>query len=66
MKRLSIIALSCALSAVVTAQVRWGEWNQWGQQTDSTYCNPVLPSDYSDLDCIRVGNDYYAISSTMQ
>ena len=19
------------------------------------YCNPVLPSDYSDIDCIRVG-----------
>jgi beta-xylosidase len=26
----------------------------------------VLPSDYSDLDCIRVGPDYYAISSTFQ
>ena len=67
MKRLNIIVLSCALSAISTsAQVRWGEWDHWGQLTDSTYCNPVLPSDYSDLDCIRVGNDYYAISSTMQ
>ena len=28
--------------------------------------NPVLPGDYSDLDCIRVGPDYYAISSTFQ
>jgi beta-xylosidase len=26
----------------------------------------VLPADYSDLDCIRVGSDYYAISSTFQ
>jgi beta-xylosidase len=26
----------------------------------------VLPCDHSDLDCIRVGSDYYAISSTMQ
>ncbi|HDR15867.1 MAG TPA: glycosyl hydrolase 43 family protein [Desulfobacteraceae bacterium] len=33
---------------------------------DGTYRNPILPSDYSDLDCIRVGDDYYAISSTMQ
>ena len=24
------------------------------------------PADYSDLDCIKVGDDYYAISSTMQ
>ncbi|MBC7826650.1 MAG: glycoside hydrolase 43 family protein [Chitinophagaceae bacterium] len=28
--------------------------------------NPILPADYSDLDCIRVGNDYYAVSSTFQ
>jgi beta-xylosidase len=28
--------------------------------------NPVLPADFSDLDCIRVGSDYYAISSTFQ
>jgi beta-xylosidase len=38
----------------------------WGDQGDGTYRNPVLPSDYSDLDCIRVGSDYYAISSTFQ
>lgn len=37
-----------------------------GDQGDGTYCNPVLPVDFSDLDAIRVGNDYYAISSTMQ
>lgn len=39
---------------------------QWGDQGDGTYRNPVLPADYSDLDAIRVGDDYYAISSTMQ
>lgn len=44
----------------------WGNWPLWGDQKDGTYRNPVLPSDYSDLDCIRVGSDYYAISSTMQ
>ena len=38
----------------------------WGNQRDGTYVNPVLPSDYSDIDCIRVGDDYYAISSTFQ
>jgi beta-xylosidase len=46
--------------------VRWGDWQQWGEQTDGTYRNPIIPADYSDLDCIRVGDDYYAISSTMQ
>ncbi len=44
----------------------WGNWRQWGEQTDGSYRNPVIPADYSDLDCIRVGDDYYAISSTMQ
>jgi beta-xylosidase len=32
----------------------------------STYTNPVLPGDFSDLDAIRVGEDFYAISSTFQ
>ena len=44
--------------------VKWGEWQQWGEI--SNYRNPIIPADYSDLDCIRVGDDYYAISSTMQ
>jgi beta-xylosidase/alpha-L-fucosidase len=44
----------------------WGNWQSWGDQGDSTYRNPVLPADYSDIDCIRVGSDYYAISSTFQ
>jgi beta-xylosidase len=45
---------------------RWGDFVSWGDQRDGTYCNPVLPADYCDLDCIRVGTTYYAISSTMQ
>lgn len=44
----------------------WGTWDKWGAQSDGSYCNPILPADFSDLDCIRVGSDYYAISSTFQ
>jgi len=44
----------------------WGDWPDWGDRGDGTYNNPVLPADFSDLDCIRVGPDYYAISSTFQ
>lgn len=36
----------------------------WGDQRDGTYLNPILPADYSDPDVIRVGGDYYLISST--
>ena len=39
---------------------------EWGDQGNGTYANPVLPADFSDLDAIRVGRDYYAISSTFQ
>lgn len=37
----------------------------WGDQGDGTFVNPILPADYSDIDAIRVGDDYYAISSTL-
>jgi beta-xylosidase len=37
----------------------------WGDQGDGTFVNPVLPGDFSDLDAIRVGDDFYAISSTI-
>lgn len=48
------------------ADPAWGDWPAWGDAGDGTYRNPVLPADYSDVDCIRVGRDYYAISSTFQ
>jgi len=38
----------------------------WGDQGDGTYRNSILPGDYSDLDAIRVDDDFYAISSTFQ
>ena len=45
----------------------WPELRKpWGDMGDNTYINPVLPADFSDTDCIRVGDDFYAISSTMQ
>lgn len=66
MKIFSYLLLALAFTASANAQKKWGEWHQWGQQSDSTFVNPIIPADYSDLDCIRVGDDYYAISSTMQ
>ncbi|MEP6747976.1 MAG: glycoside hydrolase 43 family protein [Bacteroidota bacterium] len=44
----------------------WGSWQTWGAQANGNYVNPILPADYSDLDCIRVASDYYVISSTFQ
>lgn len=39
---------------------------RWGDQKNGTYANPVLPGDFSDIDVIRVGEDFYAVSSTFQ
>ncbi|SFV09011.1 glycoside hydrolase family 43 protein [Pseudoduganella namucuonensis] len=47
-------------------QGAWGGSARWGDLGNGGYRNPVLPADYSDLDAIRVGDDYYAISSTFQ
>ena len=37
-----------------------------GDQGDGTYANPILPGDFSDPDVIRVGDNYYFITSTFQ
>src|SRR5574344_133768 len=64
---LLLLSVFSANILICSAQksIEWGTWDTWGQQSDGTYRNPIIPSDYSDLDCIRVGEDYYAISSTM-
>jgi beta-xylosidase len=61
-----LVGLAETVAADVMAPLQWGDWSKWGDQGDGTFRNPVLPSDYSDLDCIRVGENYYAISSTFQ
>lgn len=63
---LAIYCIAFCVNLSAQTQVAWGNWNRWGEQKDGTYINPIIPSDYSDLDCIRVGEDYYAISSTFQ
>jgi beta-xylosidase len=59
-----IVSLSIAAVCLLAAQdpPTHGEWGDLGH----TYANPILPADFSDLDAIRVGKEYYAISSTLQ
>ena len=61
-----ISLLLCVQTSLAQQTPQWGNWQTWGDQGDGTYQNPILAGDYSDLDCIRVGADYYAISSTFQ
>lgn len=53
-------------SCISTMHQEWGRWEKWGEQPEGYYLNPILPADYSDLDCIKVEEDYYAITSTFQ
>ena len=39
---------------------------RWGDLGNGKYRNQILPTDYSDPDVIRVGKDYYMVSSTFQ
>lgn len=63
---LLFLASAGAMIAAGSLRAEWGQWPAWGDRGDDTYRNPILPADYSDPDCIRVGPDYYAISSTFQ
>ncbi len=69
MKYLFITVLFSLLSGIegfAQQDKKWGSWSSWGDQYDGTYRNPIIPADYSDIDCIRVEDDFYAISSTFQ
>jgi len=39
---------------------------RWGDLGNRRYRNMILPADYSDPDVLRMGKDYYLISSTFQ
>jgi beta-xylosidase len=63
----ALLAGAVALSGPCWAgEQATGRSAQWGDLGNGRYRNPVLPADYSDLDAIRVGDDYFAISSTFQ
>ena len=59
-KRLAVAAmLACAAALPCVA----GE--NVAKTPAGTFRNPVLPADFSDLDCIQLNGRYYAISSTL-
>ena len=37
----------------------------WGDMGDGTFRNPVIASDFSDPDPVRVGDDYFMVTSTL-
>lgn len=64
MKNRQLLALLCAFGALsATAQVTSTDLLS-SDNGDGTYTNPVVRGDYPDTDIIRVGDDFYMISSS--
>ncbi len=65
-KRAVFVAIASIVLIASNVLADQGNRGPWGDRGDGTFVNPILPADYSDLDAIRVGSDFYAISSTFQ
>ena len=61
----SVFTLLLAYPILLAAQKTNEISKVWvADKDDGTYTNPVLYADYSDPDAIRVGDDYYLVSSS--
>ena len=61
MTRFTALLLACVSICQVTKAAT--PILNWGDQGDGTYRNPILKSDFSDPDVIRVGSDFYLVAS---
>ncbi|MBO9657433.1 MAG: glycoside hydrolase 43 family protein, partial [Chitinophagaceae bacterium] len=63
--RLAILGFSTCLHLPVISNAQNAVSQVWvADNGNGTYKNPVVNADYSDPDAIRVGDDYYMISSS--
>ena len=61
MRFILLIVVFCSLQLVAQQTIS----KAWvADNGDGTYKNPIIHADYSDPDAIRVGNDYYMVSSS--
>lgn len=62
-----LLTLGCAASQGVSQAANAGVSQVWNPDLgDGQYKNPVLFADYADPDAIRVGNDFYLVSSSFE
>ena len=59
-KHLATCLLACTATMTATAQQVWTPDNG-----DGTFTNPILWGDWADPDVIRVGDDFYMVSTSM-
>lgn len=60
--KLLITLISITANLAIAQKSNLPVWNP--NADDNTYRNPVIYADYSDPDAIRVGDDYYLVSSS--
>lgn len=63
---ISIILYNFCISVTANAQKNYVSKVWVADNGDGTYKNPILNADYSDPDAIRVGNDFYLVSSSFE
>ena len=61
-KNIAAFVIAAFIAVTVNAQTPSKVWV--ADNGDGTYKNPILHADYSDPDAIRVGDDYYLVSSS--
>lgn len=64
-----LLLLLLAFTLYTSAQDKQGNYTSrvWvADNGNGTYKNPILHADYSDPDAIRVGDDYYLVSSSFE
>ncbi len=66
LKAITLMLFLIGFGGTLSSVADVGNRGAWGDQGDGTFTNPVLPGDFSDPDVIRVGGDYYFITSTFQ
>ena len=67
MKKFFLTTFAMLNLAAMSLMAQTAEYqNVWSaDQGDGTYINPVLNADFPDIDCIRVGDTYYMVGTTM-
>lgn len=65
MKEIVIISILLISTFLHAQEKKSAVFNVWvADNGDGTYKNPIINADYSDPDAIRVGDDFYMISSS--
>ncbi len=62
-KNVCAFLVACSLNIMAFAQ---HNSQSWGDLGNGKFRNQILPADYCDPDVLRIGKDYYLISSTFQ